>query len=109
VLRDVRNDHLGFEVPYEYAGQEHRYRRDFTAVLDDGNGPDDPLHLVLEVKGEPDGMDAAKHDTMRRRWAPAVNADGRFKRWSFRRPDGPHEAGRAIDQYLADRDVLVEW
>ena len=53
-------------------------------------------------------MDDAKHDTMRRLWVPAVNADGRFKRWGFLPLDGPYEAGRQIDQYLATRDILVE-
>ena len=108
VLRYVKNDHLGFEVPYEYAGREHRYRPDFIVVVNDGRGREDPLHLVLEVKGEHDGMDDAKHDTMRRLWVPAVNADGRFKRWGFLPLDGPYEAGRQIDQYLATRDILVE-
>ena len=108
VVRYVKNDHLGFEVPYEYAGQEHRYRPDFIIVLNDGHGPDDPLHLILEVKGERDSTDDAKHDTMGRLWVPAVNADGRFGRWGFLRLDGPFEVGRAIDQYLVERAVLVE-
>ncbi len=30
-------------------------------------------------------MDDAKHDTMRRLWVPAVNADGRLKRWGSSR------------------------
>jgi type III restriction enzyme len=103
VLRYVKNDHLGFEVPYEYGGKEHHYRPDFIAVLDDGHGPDDPLHMVLEVKGERDGMDDAKHDTMRRLWVPAVNADGRFGRWDFLLVDGPYDLGQLIDRYLAGR------
>jgi type III restriction enzyme len=108
VLRYVKNDHLGFEVPYEYAGQEHRYRPDFIAALNDGRGAEDPLHLVLEVKGERDGMDDAKHDTIRRLWVPAVNADGRYGRWGFLRVDGPYETGPAIDLCVADRSALVE-
>lgn len=50
MLRYVKNDHLGFEVPYVFKGQEHRYRPDFIAVVDDRQGADDPLSLVLEVK-----------------------------------------------------------
>ena len=100
VLRYVKNDHLGFEVPYVFLGQEHRYRPDFIAVVDDGHGADDALSLVLEVKGERDAVDDAKHDTMRRMWVPAVNADGRFGRWAFLRLDGPYEIGPAIDDYL---------
>jgi type III restriction enzyme len=105
VLRYVKNDHLGFEVPYVFLGQEHRYRPDFIAVVDDGHDADDALSLVLEVKGERDAADDAKHDTMRRMWVPAVNADGRFGRWAFLRLDGPYEIGRAIDEYLTKAAV----
>jgi type III restriction enzyme len=103
----VKNDHLGFEVPYVFLGQEHRYRPDFIAVVDDGHGPDDPLSLVLEVKGERDAADDAKDDTMRRMWVPAVNAAERFGRWAFLRLDGPYDLGRAIDEHLATAGVLT--
>ena len=107
VLRYVKNDHLGFEVPYVFLNQERRYRPDFVAVVDDGRGAGDPLSLVLEVKGERDAADDAKDDTMRRMWVPAVNAAGRFGRWAFLRLDGPYEVGRAIDTYLATTDAAA--
>ena len=103
VLRYVKNDRLGFEVPYEHGGRDHMYRPDFIAVLDDGAGPDDPLHLVLEVKGERDAQDDAKHDTMRALWVPAVNAARRHGRWDFLRLDGPYDVAAAIRAYLAGR------
>ncbi len=103
VLRYVKNDRLGFEVPYEHGGQDHLYRPDFIAVLDDGSGPDDPLHLVLEVKGERDAQDDAKHDTMRRLWVPSVNGAGRHGRWDFLRLDGPYDVAEAIRDHLAGR------
>nr|WP_294512003.1 DEAD/DEAH box helicase family protein [uncultured Rhodopila sp.] len=105
VLRYVKNDHLDFEVPYQHDGQDHRYRPDFIAVLDDGRGPDDPLHLVLEVKGERDGQDDAKHDTMRALWVPSVNAVGRYGRWDFLRVDGPYGLADAVRGHLAGRPV----
>ena len=101
VLRYVKNDRLGFEVPYTHAGTDHLYRPDFIAVLDDGHGPAHPLHLVLEVKGERDEKDDAKHDTMNRLWVPSVNADGRFGRWAFLRVDGPYDLPAAIRRHLA--------
>lgn len=52
------------------------------------------------VKGQRDMMDDAKHDTTRRLWVPAVNADGRFGRWDFLRIDGPYDTGPAIDGRL---------
>ncbi len=101
VLRYVKNDRLGFEVPYVHGGQEHQYRPDFIAVLDDGAGPDDPLHLVLEVKGERDAQDDAKHATMRALWEPAVNAANRYGRWGFLRLDGPYDVAESIRGHLA--------
>jgi type III restriction enzyme len=103
VLRYVKNDRLGFEVPYVHGGEEHRYRPDFIAMLDDGAGPADPLHLVLEVKGERDDKDDAKHGTMHALWVPAVNAAGRYGRWDFLRLDSPYETADAIRRHLAAR------
>ena len=102
VLRYVKNDRLGFEVPYEHGATDHVYRPDFIAVLDDGAGPDDPLHLVLEVKGKSDDQDDAKHHTMRALWVPAVNAAARFGRWDFLRlEDGPYGVAEAIRGHLS--------
>jgi type III restriction enzyme len=98
VCRYVRNEKLGFEVPYVDGFEEHHYRPDFIAVLDDGHGADDPLHLVMEVKGQRKAGDDAKHDTMRRLWVPAINATGRFGRWGFLRVDGPYGVAQEIRQ-----------
>lgn len=100
VLRYVKNDRLGFEVPYVDGGAERHYRPDFIAVVDDGRGPDDPLHLVLEVKGRQTGADDAKHDTMRSLWVPSVNALGRFGRWDFVRQDDRYDLDETIRRHL---------
>ena len=47
----VKNQNLGFEVPYRAGSQLRRYLPDFIALLDDGHGDHDLLHLVVEVKG----------------------------------------------------------
>lgn len=70
-------------------------------MLDDGAGKDDPLHLVLEVKGQRDAQDDAKHDTMARLWVPSVNGAGRWGRWSFLRLDSPYNIDKAIRDHLA--------
>jgi type III restriction enzyme len=76
----VKNNGLGFEVPYTFMGDEHGYRPDFIVALDDGRS--DPLHVVVEIKGFR-GPDAeAKRDTLSRLWVPAVNNDGRWGRWA---------------------------
>ena len=83
VLTWVKNHNLGFEVPYQFGGAQQTYIPDFIVRLDDGRGPHDPLHLVVEVKGYR-GEDAkAKKDTMDTYWVPGVNAHGCYGRWAF--------------------------
>jgi type III restriction enzyme len=75
----VKNNGLGFEVPYTFLGDEHAYRPDFIVLVDDGQP--DPLKVVVEIKGHR-GPDAeAKRDALSRLWVPAVNNDGRWGRW----------------------------
>jgi type III restriction enzyme len=105
VICYVRNEKLGFEVPYVDSGEEHRYRPDFIALVDDGHGADDPLHLVLEVKGRKQGADDAKHDTMRSLWLPAVNALERFGRWQFLMVDGPYEVDEKVRMKISQQDL----
>ncbi len=52
VIRYVKNDHLGFTIPYTLNGEERQYLPDFLACLDDGHGMDDLLNLLIEVTGE---------------------------------------------------------
>ncbi len=82
VLSYVKNHNLGFEVPYRSGSDSRRYRPDFIIIVNDGNGADDPLHLVVEIKGRR-GEDAKeKANTMRQYWIPAINNDGTFGRWA---------------------------
>jgi len=83
VLAWVKNHNLGFEVPYRAGGEARRYRPDFILRIDDGLGPDDPLNLVVEIKGFR-GEDAKdKAETMRTYWVPGVNNLGTMGRWAF--------------------------
>lgn len=79
----VKNHNLGFEVPYRCGSEMRRYRPDFIVLVDDGQGEEDPLQLVVEIKGYR-GEDAKdKKATMETYWVPGVNHDGRFGRWAF--------------------------
>ena len=79
----VKNHNLGFEVPYRYGSETRTYRPDFIVLVDDGRGPDDLLHLVVEIKGYC-GEDAKeKKSTMDTYWVPGVNQSGTFRRWAF--------------------------
>ena len=83
VLAWVKNHNLGFEVPYSAGGQARRYRPDFILRIDDGRGADDPLNVVVEIKGNRDEDDKDKAETMRTLWVPGVNALGDYGRWAF--------------------------
>ena len=83
VLAYVKNQGMGFEVPYRTGGQNRIYVPDFIVLVDDGCGSDDPLYLVAEVKGFR-GEDAKdKAATMRTSWVPGVNRLGSYGRWQF--------------------------
>lgn len=79
----VRNDGLGFEVPYIYRKRAHHYKPDFIALVNDGHGKGNLLNLVIEIKGIKDDKARAKADTMNRFWVPSVNNDGHWGRWAF--------------------------
>jgi len=99
VLAYAKNHNLGFDVPYEFGGETLRYRPDFIVRVDDGGA--EPLNLVVEVKGQRDEKDAAKADTLRNLWVPAVNNAGRFGRWGFLElNDVPYDAAARIRDYI---------
>jgi type III restriction enzyme len=83
VLAYVKNHNLGLEVPYRFVAEMRKYRPDFIVLVDDGKGTEDPLHLVVEIKGFR-GEDArVKKETMDVYWIPGVNNLGTHGRWAF--------------------------
>ena len=81
VLAYVKNQGLGFEVPYRDGATPRRYMPDFILRVDDGR--DDPLNVIVEIKGYRRGDAQLKAETMRALWVPGVNNLGRFGRWAF--------------------------
>jgi type III restriction enzyme len=99
VVAYVKNHNVNFEVPYDFDGETLRYRPDYIARMNDGGA--EPLNLVIEVKGERDGQDAAKAETMRNFWTPAVNNAVRFGRWGFLELKGaPYDAATLIREFV---------
>jgi len=83
VIAYVKNHNLGLEVPYRHGSEMRRYLPDFIVLVDDGRGKEDPLHLIVEIKGYR-GEDAKeKKSTMDTYWIPGVNRLGTHGRWSF--------------------------
>ncbi len=77
----VKNQGLGFEVPYQYGSNMRKYLPDFIVKIDDGRP--DLLNLVVEIKGFR-GEDAKeKKTTMDTYWIPGVNHLGTHGRWAF--------------------------
>jgi type III restriction enzyme len=83
VLRYVKNQGLGLEVPYLSGGQQKTYIPDFIVLVDDGHGPEDPLQLIVEVKGYRREDVKDKSNTMKTYWVPGVNKLKAYGRWAF--------------------------
>jgi type III restriction enzyme len=79
----VKNHNLGLEVPYRYGSEMRTYLPDFVVLVDDGRGPDDLLHLVVEIKGYRREDAKEKKSTMETYWVPGVNNHGAYGRWAF--------------------------
>ena len=79
----VKNNNMGFTVPYTLGGESHDYVPDFIVLVDDGHGEDDLLHLVVEIKGYRNENAKEKKSTMETYWVPGVNRLGTFGRWAF--------------------------
>lgn len=102
VLAYVKNQNLGFTIPYTLNGEEHHYHPDFLARLDDGRGPGDPLHLILECTGQKLKDKAQKVSTAQTLWVPAVNHHAEFGRWAFLEITDPWDAQTAIRAKLRE-------
>jgi type III restriction enzyme len=74
VLFYAKNDHLDLLIPYEYFGVEHNYIPDYLVRMTNG------VTLLLEIKGQEDNQDNAKHDSAQR-WISAVNNWGKLGTW----------------------------
>ena len=116
VFAYVKNQNLGFTIPYTLNGEEHNYYPDFIVRIDDGQtsspsprdkgagqgrgAPDNLLNLVLECTGEKKKDKEAKVATAKTLWIPAVNNHGEFGRWSFHEIRDPWDAQNEVHAFL---------
>lgn len=107
----VKNERLGFTIPYVHEGRSHEYVPDFLVRLH--ITPDDVERtLIVEVSGsrKSPGPTVAKADTARNQWCAAVNNWGEFGRWGYVEVRNPaQEAGLladAIENLYADRPII---
>ena len=73
----VKNQGLGFAIPYLHNGQPHDYIPDFIVRLKG----EPAVHLILETKGYDPLADIKAQAA--ERWVSAVNADGQFGVWRY--------------------------
>lgn len=85
----VKNAGLGFAIPYLDNGQVHEYVPDFLVRVGDD------AYLILETKGY-DALEDVKAGAASR-WANAVNADGKFGRWSYAIAHDPTKVGGLLE------------
>jgi type III restriction enzyme len=90
----AKNDHLGLAIPYDYLGVPHNYSPDYLVKLSNG------ITLLLEIKGQEDNQDKAKHDAARR-WKAAVNNWGQLGAWDLHVCRNPQLLEKEL-QYLLE-------
>jgi type III restriction enzyme len=106
----VKNQSLGFSIPYALDGQNRNYFPDFIVRVRDryaqehGDGEDGAnlLNLLIEVTGEKKKDKAAKVATARNLWVPAVNNHGGFGRWAFLEISDPWDAEGTVRGQLME-------
>jgi len=89
----VKNDHLGFTIPYVHKGRTHSYVPDFLVRLTRPDGEAFDRTLIVEVSGshKSPGPTKAKATTARDSWCAAVNNHGGFGRWGYVEMTNPLE------------------
>jgi type III restriction enzyme len=105
VFAYVKNQNLGFTIPYTLNGEEHNYYPDFIVRIDNGHGPDDLLNLILECTGQKKKDKEAKVSTAQTLWIPAVNTHGEFGRWRFLEIRDPWDAQTVIRNALNEGSI----
>jgi len=94
----VKNAGLGFAIPYFHNGEMHDYTPDFIVRLATPEGCA-PFHAIVETKGF-DPLADVKMGAAER-WVHAVNTDGRYGRWAYRKIGRPPDVIEVLGQLAA--------
>ena len=106
VICYVKNQNLGFAIPYTLNGEQKNYLPDFIVRINDGQ--EDLLNLILEVSGEARKDKAAKVATTKTLWIPAVKNHGGLGRWDFLEITDPWDAQKSIRMYLSKQTAETD-
>ncbi len=107
VLLYVKNQNLGFTIPYILDSEEHNYIPDFIVKINNGHGKENPLNLIIEVTGEKKKDKEIKVATAKTLWIPAVNNHGEFGRWAFIEILDPWNAKKDISAFLQEHSLQI--
>lgn len=111
----VKNDHLGFTIPYTYQGVSHEYHPDFLVRLRRRTDEKVDRTLIVEVSGgqkrkHAPGPTKMKAEVARNSWCAAVNNHGGFGRWGFVEVTDPVTMNtvlnQAIENLYADQAII---
>ncbi|MGI8753284.1 MAG: BPTD_3080 family restriction endonuclease [Acidimicrobiales bacterium] len=107
----VKNERLGFTIPYVHEGRSHDYIPDFLVRLVTDPG-DVERTLIVEVSGsrKSPGPTAAKADTARNQWCAATNNWGDLGRWGYVEVHNPATERAVLDAAIkalyADQPII---
>jgi len=96
VKRWVKNDRLGFTIPYRHRGLLSRYIPDFIVVTDRDE------NVIVEIKGQvTDDADAKAKAA--ERWVEAVNRLGEHGMWRYVLVEDPGRLGIEINAFTEEK------
>jgi len=92
VQRWVKNDRLGFYIPYRSRGVPAKYLPDFIAVTDKGE------NVIVEIKGQVSDSADAKAKAAER-WIAAVTRLGQHGTWQYLLVTDPGRLGLMLNDF----------
>jgi len=101
VISYARNDHLDFNIPYEWMGIRHEHHPDYLIRLRKRDGRE--IKLILEVKGLESEQDRQK-EVATKRWVKAINHHGEFGHWDFMICKDPSKLKMNIERLISHYD-----
>ena len=105
VFSYVKNQNLGFTIPYSFEGEARNYYPDFIARVTQP-GTEEMINLVIEVSGETRKDKAAKVETAQSLWVPSVNNSKLFGSWAFLEVTDPWNGVSHIREFLSGRESM---
>jgi type III restriction enzyme len=92
VKKWVKNDRLGFSIPYRHKGLPVRYVPDMIVVTDSA------LNVIVEIKGQVSDEADVKAKAAQR-WVDAVNRVGEAGQWAYLLVTDPGRTGEMLNKF----------